>query len=244
MRLAIYKDELKDWYSEAQTLLAEFKNEDDKRWMDSYQAIASVTDKARKALGFHTQPDLYDLPKGWDTETWRQAKDELDNELGNTLLEDTYEAAEVWIEQSEMLFLLDAPLETYRPTPNLREKVMACMDEVAGDGWNIRRGTYVSGADAAQRDCCALGAVSVCEADGSTRDRGECFALTAKHLGCNPLEIDSIEAGFEGWSFYRMVWAEEIKDEELCFYAAFDDEAYKIGQDVYDKYVLNKDGDR
>jgi hypothetical protein len=125
----------------------------------------------------------------------------------------------------------------YTPTPNLRERVFKCIDKVLAEGYKLVDGTYLS--DGA---CCVLGAISVCQdapedSHDNERQRKRCFALSLEYLNCHPIELDSIEAGFEGWSF-------EIADDDENEISAqtigvgdFDDPAYEIGRDIFRLHV-------
>ena len=114
----------------------------------------------------------------------------------------------------------------YIRTPNLRKKVMKCIDQVVADGWRLQTGCYVT-----DGHCCALGAISLCDAAPSSkqwsRGRSRAFALSLNHLGCHPIELDSIEAGFEFWS-----WTDSHGSKQTVAIGALDRVAFNIGRDI------------
>lgn len=156
--------------------------------------------------------------------------------------------------------------QRFRPTPGLKRKVRECLDKLVAEGYRFRTGVYVQG-----NSCCALGAISVCEAGKPTttvagyapsvaggsmtlvpgRDGTDSFALSLKHLGCTPWELESIEAGFEGWPL-DMVAVSRIEDDDPFSYAdganncaatiarrvrVFNKAAWLIGQWVWETYT-------
>ena len=147
----------------------------------------------------------------------------------------------------------DKPPRGYRPTQNLRRKVFACLAKVHKAKYQIDRGAYLSfesygrGGERVQGQCCALGAISICQkkptkeevlgedGDHGGRSHDDVFALTRKHLKCHPIEIDSIEAGFEAWSFGC---GQMRHATQTMATGHLDQEAYSIGHDIYRKYVL------
>lgn len=162
----------------------------------------------------------------------------------------------------------------FRPTPGLKRKVKECMDKLVAEGFQLTPGVYVQ-----DTQCCALGAISVCEKrpegaefddeDTARRSGTDSFALSLQHLGCSPWELESIEAGFEGWPMDIVV--QKLEEWRGCsdgdlndILSAMDDcgdganmwkatatrrvqlfqrDAWLLGQWVYETYVtpLNKE---
>lgn len=130
-------------------------------------------------------------------------------------------------------------------TPNLREKVIALVDKAVAKGWTLEPGTYV---DDEMGQVCALGAIGVGlrtqgptgEQDHELEDIGlPIFALTKNALGCSPIEIDSIEAGFECYDWKpEQGGHQEGGFEAMAPYNMFYDKvAYNIGKEIRLEYV-------
>jgi len=135
------------------------------------------------------------------------------------------------------------PLAPFVRTPGLREKVMRCVEKVMEQGFEIDRGSYCD-----DSTCCVLGAVSLCEDPDAADDliaRKPAFLLTARHLGCDPWEIDSLEAGFEGYSVSVILrdMAPPVGKDAVTRVMArvtFDEEAFSIGEEVYRRYAVKE----
>lgn len=123
----------------------------------------------------------------------------------------------------------------FKRTPDLEQKVRKIVDEAIALGWELKPGTYRE----PEHFACALGAISL-GADPNEReenfDRRQVFALSLKALGCSPLELDSIEAGFECWNWNRMSNEGWLSDASLTWFI-YDEVAYDIGKRMRIEHV-------
>lgn len=159
-----------------------------------------------------------------------------------------------------------------------RREVEDCLERAVQQGWKPTPSVFVSTYDAA---CCALGAIALCHKDMPTRaeyaaalDDGvyrslssdySCYALSKQHLGCTQWELESIEAGFEGFtnewgeipdgcdylpdiqdaggrdqSFFSWWCAVAEKLEDGAPGRPFDPDFYRIGADMRAKYYVEE----
>ena len=129
----------------------------------------------------------------------------------------------------------------YVPTPGLRDVVLKLVDRALEAGYVLQPGIYVSATK-----CCAVGAISIGvknlgpdEMDSAMqaagRGRAETFMIAMGELNCNPLELDSIEAGFECWDWGHFIC--ETPSGQALERGFLDLEAFAIGRWVREKYA-------
>lgn len=126
----------------------------------------------------------------------------------------------------------------FRPTPGLKKCVKECLDKVVATKKRIKTGSYITNSS-----CCALGAVTICEDnDIKSAMPATAFALSLRHLGCTPWELESLEAGFEGWPVQEIsCYIGANQSEQALNHGRWQADAYRLGQWVYETYVTDED---